>query len=74
MTARAYNEDVLRFGVALFVISGALAGTVADYSSLAGFLKKWSICALAIAALFVAGVVLGNVTRSAMCASVWVCE
>ena len=25
-------------------------------------------------ALFVAGVVLGNVTRSAMCASVWVCE
>ena len=65
---------MLRFAVALFVISGALAGTVAEYSSVAGFLKKWGICALAVAALFVAGIVLGNVTRSAMCASVWVCE
>ena len=67
-------RDVLRFGLAVFVVSGALAGIVTDYSSVRGFLRKWGICALAAAALFVAGVVLGNVTRSAMCASVWVCE
>jgi hypothetical protein len=65
---------VLRFGLALFVVSGALAAGVAEYSSVPGFFKKWGICALATAALFAAGVVLGNVTRSAMCASVWVCE
>jgi hypothetical protein len=71
---RPYNEGVLRFGVALFVVSGALAGFVTEYSSVPGFLRKWGICALAAAVLFVAGVVLGNITRSAMCASVWVCD
>ena len=65
---------MLRFGLVLLVFSGALAGGVADYSSVPGFLKKWGICTLAVAALFVGGVVLGNITRSAMCASVWVCE
>jgi hypothetical protein len=70
----AYNEAVLRFALALLVFSGALAGAVTEYSTVPGFLKKWGICALAAAALFVAGVVLGNITRSAMCASVWVCE
>jgi hypothetical protein len=65
---------VLRFGLALFVVSGALAGVITEYSSVPGFLRKWGICALATAALFAAGVVLCNVTRSAMCASVWVCE
>jgi hypothetical protein len=65
---------MLRFGLALFAISGVLAGIVGEYASVAGFLKKWGICALAAAALFAAGVVLGNVTRSAMCASVWVCD
>jgi len=70
----AYNEEVLRFALGLVAVSGVLAGTVADYSTVPGFLRKWGICALAVAALFVAGAVLGNVTRSAMCASVWVCE
>jgi len=65
---------VLQFGLVLLVFSGALACSVAEYSSVPGFLKKWGTCTLAVAALFVAGVVLGNVTRSAMCASVWVCE
>jgi hypothetical protein len=65
---------VLRFGLVLLVFSGVLAGSVAEYSSLAGFFRKWGICTLAVAALFVAGAVLGNIARSAMCASVWVCE
>jgi len=66
--------EVLRFGLILLVFSGVLAAGVAEYADTAAFLKKWAICALAMAALFVAGVVLGNVTRSAMCASVWLCE
>jgi hypothetical protein len=67
-------SSVLRFGLALFIVSGAIAAGVAESSSVPGFLKKWGICALAAAALFGGGVVLGNVTRSAMCASVWVCD
>jgi hypothetical protein len=66
--------DVLRFSLILLVFSGALAGSVAESANTVAFLRKWAICALATAALFVAGAVLGNVTRSAMCASVWVCE
>jgi hypothetical protein len=65
---------VWRFAVALLVASAALAGAVAEYSSVPEFLRTWGLCALAVLALFVAGVVLGNVTRSAMCASVWVCQ
>jgi hypothetical protein len=70
----AYNEDVLRLGLILLLFSGALAGAGADAATVAGFLRKWGICAVAVTALFLAGVVLGTVTRSAMCASVWVCE
>jgi hypothetical protein len=65
---------VLRFGLVLLAFSGVVAGTVADYSSVRGFLKKWGICTLGVAALFAAGAVLGNIARSAMCASVWVCD
>jgi hypothetical protein len=71
---RPYNEEVLRFAVGLTVASGVLAAAVADYASVPGFLRKWGICMLAVAALFVTGAMLGNITRSAMCASVWVCE
>jgi hypothetical protein len=65
---------VLRFGLLLLVCSGAVAAAVAEYSTVAGFVKKWGLAALAAGALFAAGIVLGNVAKSAMCASVWICD
>jgi hypothetical protein len=65
---------VLRFGLMLVVFSAPVTAAVADYSTAAGFLEKWGRSLLAVGALFAAGVVLGNVARSAMCASVWICD
>jgi hypothetical protein len=65
---------VLGFGLILIVFSGGVTAAVAEYSTVAGFLKKWGLSAVAVGALFAAGIVLGNVARSAMCASVWICD
>jgi hypothetical protein len=53
------------------------AGTVAavsPYDGLHGFVRKWVSCAMLVSGLVVAGVLLGLIMRSAMCASVWVCD
>lgn len=44
------------------------------YASRRQLLKRWAICVLAATALVLAGMSLGAVARSAMCAGPWVCK
>ena len=60
---------------ALVLVAFAAALAVAsEYSGARGFLKNWAICTVAVVGVLVFGAFLGQVIRSALCASVWVCK
>ena len=45
-----------------------------EHSEARRFLKNWAVCTLAVVGIIAIGVLLGEVFRSALCASVWVCK
>jgi hypothetical protein len=63
-----------QLSLALLMLAGLLAAGTTEYTTVGGFLKRWGIWVLVFAGLVVAGIVVGEITRSAMCAGPWVCE
>jgi hypothetical protein len=65
--------DVVAAAAVMIAFAAPLA-MASDYSGVRGFAKRWAVYSLAVAGFAAAGVLLGEVALSALCASVWICH
>jgi hypothetical protein len=67
------TADVVASAVVLVALAAALTAA-AGCSGVRDFAKRWAVASMVVAGFAAAGMLLGEIALSALCASVWICR